>query len=69
MGHALGRRGETREEAVGGTVRQEGGTQAAVVNGEVEERRVRPRGEAEGVAVGAACDLVGVEGRGWDEDA
>ena len=57
-------------EVEGDPVRQEGGAGTALLEGEVEEGRVCPRGQAEGVAVCVVDGgLLGWEGGGGDEDA
>ena len=58
------------EEVEGGPVRQEGGAGTALLEGEVEEGRVSPGGQTEGVAVCIVDgDLMGAEGGGGDEYA
>ena len=53
------------EEVEGGPVRQEGGAGTALLEGEVEEGRVSPGGQTEGVAVSIVDgDLMGAEGGG-----
>ena len=53
------------EEVEGGPVRQEGGAGTALREGEVEEGRVSPGGQTEGVAVCIVDgDLMGAEGGG-----
>ena len=67
---ALGGPEVSPEEVEGGPVRQEGGAGSALLEGELEEGRVCPRGQAEGVAVCVVDGgLVGAEGEGGDEDA
>ena len=51
-------------------VRQEGGAGTALLEGEVEEGRVCPGGQTEGMAVGVVDGgMMGAEGGGGDEDA
>ena len=58
------------EEVEGCPVRQGGGAGTALLEGEVEEGRVSPGGQTEGVAVCIVDgDLMGAEGEGGDEDA
>ena len=58
------------EEVEGGPVRQESGAGTALLEREVEEGRVSPGGQTEGVAVCIVDgDLVGAEGGGGGEDA
>ena len=53
------------EEVEGGPLRQEGGAGTALLEGEVEEGRVSPGGQTEGVAVCIVDgDLMGAEGGG-----
>ena len=58
------------EEVEGSPVRQEGGAGTALLEGEVEEGRMSPGGQTEGVAVCIVDgNLMGAEGGGGDEDA
>ena len=64
---ALGGAEVGSEEVEGGPVRQEGGAGAALLEGEVEEGRVCPGGQTEGVAVCVVDGgLMGAEGRGGE---
>ena len=58
------------EEVEGGPVRQEGGAGTALLEGVVEDGRVCPGGQTEGMAVGVVDGgLMGAEGGGGNEDA